>query len=447
MAINAEHPGARSLRELEDILDRATKQDTSRVLDVVLDSLLPSLGAEFVVLFTDGVDGPLLTRVRARDTNGRNPEERVTHELVRQVFDWGRPVCVHPPESSRDQWRVGIPVHRDRHVQAALFAGGSGALPPFYSNGSSTALIATGTFLSAALLVDELKLENRRLLEDLNRSTHQVATVKRTGTVGNPDGDTQRPLETRLQALFPDIVAGSAAMRRLLNVVGDLAPSDIPILIEGESGTGKELVASAIHHLSSRSTAPFISENCGAIPDSLVEAELFGYEKGAFTGATSTHPGLLERAHGGTLFLDEIGEMSMNHQKKLLRVLQEHRVRRLGARDDRPVDFRIISATNRVLEELVSQGRFREDLFYRLQAATISIPALRERSDDCWSRTSTDSSPTNSSESLLCSRTKPSQRWFRTPGPGTSASFGTKSGASSRRCAKRCIPTTFRSGS
>ncbi|MEM7263227.1 MAG: sigma-54 dependent transcriptional regulator, partial [Planctomycetota bacterium] len=192
-----------------------------------------------------------------------------------------------------------------------------------------------------------------------------------------------RSLRIRWQALERqvNIVARSPGMRAVLHTVNRLAESTIPILIEGESGTGKELVASVIHRLSRRA-GPLVTENCGAIPDSLVESELFGYEKGAFTGAEDRRPGLFERADGGTLFLDEVGEMKPDQQKKLLRVLQERRVRRLGGRDSVPVNFRLVSATHRDLEAMARDGLFREDLFYRIQAATVTLPPLRDRRQD-----------------------------------------------------------------
>ncbi|MBN1420431.1 MAG: sigma 54-interacting transcriptional regulator, partial [Planctomycetes bacterium] len=150
----------------------------------------------------------------------------------------------------------------------------------------------------------------------------------------------------------------------------------------GESGTGKELIARAIHRLSGRTTGPFVSENCGACPEGLLESEFFGVERGAFSGADRARPGLLEMAGGGTLFLDEIGEMTLLLQKKILRALQERTVRRLGAKETIAIDFRLVSATNRTLADMVAAGTFREDLLYRLNLVTIRIPPLRERRDD-----------------------------------------------------------------
>src|SRR5471032_945551 len=168
----------------------------------------------------------------------------------------------------------------------------------------------------------------------------------------------------------------------LLNRIERLAPSEANALIMGETGTGKELVARHIHNLSRRSAEPFVAVNCGSFPESLVESELFGHEKGAFTGATSSKAGWFEAAKGGTLFLDEIGDLPLNMQVKLLRVLQEREVVRLGSRTAIPINVRLVAATNVNLADAVVAGHFREDLFYRLHVATIRLPPLRERPGD-----------------------------------------------------------------
>ena len=181
---------------------------------------------------------------------------------------------------------------------------------------------------------------------------------------------------------FDDIVHRSAEMRRVILRARRVAPHSVPVLIEGESGTGKELMARAIHHSSPRREERFVSVNCGAIPENLVESELFGHEKGAFTGAVKMRKGHFEEANRGTLFLDEIGELPLPAQTKLLRVLQEGTVQRVGSSDAPSVDVRVIAATNRTLTEEVARGRFREDLFYRLAVAVLNLPPFRERGGD-----------------------------------------------------------------
>lgn len=171
-------------------------------------------------------------------------------------------------------------------------------------------------------------------------------------------------------------------MRAIMQILQRVSKMDTTILVTGESGTGKELVMRSIHEMSGRADAPFISVNCGALPESLFESELFGYEKGAFTGAEKQRIGLFESAKGGTLFLDEIGEMPLKMQIKLLRVLQEKSIRRVGGTEEIDVDFRLVAATNRDLNAEVSEGNFREDLYYRINVVPIQLPPLRERRED-----------------------------------------------------------------
>jgi two-component system response regulator AtoC len=188
--------------------------------------------------------------------------------------------------------------------------------------------------------------------------------------------------EVQVDRRFREIVASSGAMRRALDVVGKVAKHTSPVLLSGASGTGKELVARLIHRESPRADRPFVPVNCGGIPEQLLESEFFGFVRGAFTGADRDKPGLFEAADGGTLFLDEVGELSGALQVKLLRALQEGEVRRLGSTETKQVDVRIISATNRDLEEAVEAGEFREDLYYRLAVVPIHLPQLRSRREE-----------------------------------------------------------------
>jgi two-component system response regulator AtoC len=179
-----------------------------------------------------------------------------------------------------------------------------------------------------------------------------------------------------------DVVAESPAMRKLLDLAGRAAGAATTVLVTGESGTGKEVLARAVHRMSPRSEAPFVAVNCAAIPENLLESELFGHVRGAFTGATQDRPGLFEAADEGTLFLDEIGELPPALQAKLLRVLEDGEIRRVGDQRTRKVDVRVVAATARPLEEAVGQGAFREDLFYRLNVIRLHIPPLRDRPED-----------------------------------------------------------------
>jgi two-component system, NtrC family, response regulator len=206
--------------------------------------------------------------------------------------------------------------------------------------------------LDRALRLYNLKTENRRLLAAASRS----------------------PIE--------EIVAGSEPMLQLLRTIEKVAPADVSIMLLGESGTGKELLANAVHRLSRRTHGPFVVINCAAIPETLLESELFGHEKGAFTGAVQQVIGKVESANGGTLFLDEIGDLPPAMQVKILRFLQDHMIERIGGRRSIAVDVRVICATHQDLEKLIGEGRFREDLYYRLNEMRLRVPPLRERGAD-----------------------------------------------------------------
>ena len=207
--------------------------------------------------------------------------------------------------------------------------------------------------------------------------------LSRAAAQGHLASETERlQRELSYRGVLEDLVGPSKAMQEVFSLVRQIADSTAAVLITGESGTGKELVARAIHKLSRRSAGPFVAVNCAALPETLMESELFGHEKGAFTGALQRRPGCFELAHGGTLLLDEIGDMPVGTQAKLLRVLEDSRVRRLGGSRELRVDTRVIASTNKDLAEALDQGGMRQDLFYRLNVFHVHLPPLRERSDD-----------------------------------------------------------------
>ena len=224
---------------------------------------------------------------------------------------------------------------------------------------------------------DRFVIKDHDLVDQLRRAVHQVDETLRLKTEA---GYLRR--ELRRLTGQDNIIGHSEKMRAIFDLVMTVAPQTSRVLITGETGTGKELVARAIHENSARSKEPFITINCGAFPETLLESELFGYVKGAFTGANENRQGLFRGAHGGTLFLDEIGNMSLPMQVKLFRVLQEGKVRPVGSNEEYEIDVRVIAATNKNLEKAIADAEFREDLYYRLSVIPIHLPPLRERRED-----------------------------------------------------------------
>ena len=224
---------------------------------------------------------------------------------------------------------------------------------------------------------DRYVIKDHELVDQLRRAVSQVDENLR---LKNEAGYLRR--ELRRLSGQDNIIGRSPKMRAIFDLISAVAPQASRILITGESGTGKELVARAVHENSARSKAPFVTVNCGAFPETLLESELFGYLKGAFTGANENRQGLFQAANGGTLFLDEIGNMSPTMQVKLYRVLQEGKIRPLGSTEETDIDVRVIAATNRDLEKAIAAGEFREDLYYRLSVIPIQLPPLRERRED-----------------------------------------------------------------
>ncbi len=225
---------------------------------------------------------------------------------------------------------------------------------------------------------DEMLQAVARILRD--RQTVQSIQADRTANAAKSAGSDKSPADNSNGEI--GIIGSCGPMQDLYSKIRKVAPTDSNVLIQGESGTGKELVARALHNLSRRAKAPMISVNCAAIPETLIESELFGHEKGAFTGASAGRAGLVEAADGGTLFLDEIGELPLEAQARLLRVLQEGEIRRVGSVQSQKVDVRLIAATHRDLKSLAKVGQFREDLYYRLHVIALKLPALRERGSD-----------------------------------------------------------------
>ena len=262
------------------------------------------------------------------------------------------------------QEHVGIVAPQAAALCAPLTGGELDAGGALYVTGSTSSARFTGDslqLLAAIATVGGLALERVRHLESLREENTRLRSEA---------------------AVQHNLVGESVAMQRVYRFIDRVAPTDATVLLRGESGTGKELVANAIHVNSARARGPFVPINCAALPEALLESELFGHERGAFTGAVTQQRGRFELAHGGTVFLDEVGELAPALQAKLLRVLQDQVVERLGARRGTRIDVRVIAATNRDLEAALKSGAFREDLYYRLNVVSLAVPALRDRRDD-----------------------------------------------------------------
>jgi two-component system NtrC family response regulator len=241
-------------------------------------------------------------------------------------------------------------------------------------------MTAYGTVNTAVAAMKEGAYDYLTKPIDLDELVLRIQRVEREALLKRENRELKEELRRKFRADF--IITASGKMEEALNLVGRVAPSQATVLILGESGTGKELFARAIHYASPRAGQPLVKVNCAALPENLLESELFGHEKGAFTGAVARRVGRFEQADGGSIFLDEIGDLSPALQAKLLRVLQEKEIERVGSSQTLKIDVRLIAATNRNLEEAIRKGAFREDLYYRLNVVTLTLPPLRERKED-----------------------------------------------------------------
>ncbi len=259
-------------------------------------------------------------------------------------------------------------------LKSALKGGSDSAFLVMTAHGDSVTAIEAMKLGAFDYLAKPLDFGH--LLVQLNRAIEHRHLLRKAATAATSDPDSSRTIPSSR------MVGHSPAMQRVYKLIGQVAASDATVLVRGESGTGKELVVNAIHENSARSHGPLIKVNCAAIPETLLESELFGHEKGAFTNALYRRIGRFEEAHGGTLLLDEIAELTPPLQAKLLRAVQERVIERLGSNTPTPVDLRLVTATSKNLEQAVVEGRFREDLYYRLNVVTINLPPLRDRKQD-----------------------------------------------------------------
>ncbi len=365
------------------------------LLKIIIDHLVEVSQAERGFLVLSARDGRPAARV-ARNFEQEDveaPEVAFSGSIVSKVMDSGEPVVTaNAVEDVRFSDTLSVNAIRARSVMCLPFRVRGQILGAVYVDNrlqqgafgeaelntlTSLADLAAAAIERARLYEDneaqarELEQLNKRLEMRVETQAHELTEVKdRLRSVGQPEG------------VYPQIIGDSPAMKSVLKLLDKLVQTDEPILITGESGTGKELIARAIHSKGARASKAFLSENCAALTDTLLESELFGHVRGAFTGADRDKKGLFELADNGTLFLDEVADMSPDMQKKLLRTLQEGEVRPVGGKSVKKVDVRIVSASNKKLEKLVRAGEFREDLYYRLKVLNIDLPPLRERKGD-----------------------------------------------------------------
>ncbi|MFP2912418.1 sigma 54-interacting transcriptional regulator, partial [Pyxidicoccus sp. 3LFB2] len=342
--------------------------DVERILEGLMDEAIEVTRADkgFLILMENGDPRVKVARNVARE-NIEDAVEKLSDSIIAKVVKDQKPLivadAVDAPEFKASESVVNLRVHSVMCVPlmhkgdlfGVIYVGNDRLVNRFEPKSADMLTIfaaQASLVLQNAMLVNDLKLDNtelRRKLED------------------------QR---------YGDIVGACQGMRDVYKRIDKIAPTDISVLITGETGTGKELIAREIHRRSPRLKGPFITINCGAIPENLLESELFGHVKGAFTGAVATKAGKFQAAIGGTLFLDEIGEMPLQLQVKLLRALQEKIVYKVGDNRGEPVDIRVVAATNKILEDEVKRNAFREDLYYRLNVVTLKLPPLRERGED-----------------------------------------------------------------
>jgi transcriptional regulator with GAF, ATPase, and Fis domain/serine/threonine protein kinase len=379
-------------------LVRALSERTSlrALLSRVIDVLLLWTGAERGLLLLRTPEGRLQPRaarnVGRRDLSGE--QLALSTSLAQRALDEGEPVVAVDAMSELGDHHQSVHALKLRSVLALPLEARGELLGVVYLDdrvrrgafGPRELAWATAVAPIAALAIadarDQVALRRAvRRAERATRKLEQNLADKETA-LEVAEQELARTGARGTRHAYDDIIGEAPALKRVLALVDRVAAAEVPVLLTGESGSGKELVARAIHRYSARAEHPFVGENCGALPETLLESTLFGHVRGAFTGAHRPRTGLLEAASGGTLFLDEVGEMSLGMQTKLLRVLEEQQVRPVGSEHERTIDVRVIAATHRDLEAMVADGRFREDLFYRLNVIALRIPPLRERPTD-----------------------------------------------------------------
>ncbi len=381
-----------TLMLLETIEELSRRNDLAQLLPHVVDTVVDITQAERGMVFLRDEDGQLVPRVsrdkKKQDTEARDYSRSVIERVVsadqpvREAFTEDGPVSSQSISNFAIRAVMCVPLtisepNGGTRTFGAIYVDSTRAGEEF--DESSLAFFyalsrQVATAIESARLYEKVAHLNRQLQAKLDTTERELEHVR----IELED----RTKQIELRYNYENIVGTSPKMQEIFRLLDRITDTTVPVFIHGESGTGKELVAKAIHYNGPRRKARMISENCAATSETLLESELFGYVKGAFTGAQNDRKGLFELANKGTLFLDEVGDMSLGMQKKLLRVLQEGEIRRVGGKDTLKVDVRIISASNKDLKRLAEEGKFREDLYYRLNVVKVDLPPLRERKED-----------------------------------------------------------------
>jgi transcriptional regulator with GAF, ATPase, and Fis domain len=409
VAAEARELVAKLLTILEGNVRLLQERNLRKLLEAILDAAIATSGAErgFIILRDAGGGRTGIVAARNIDRESlKRPAEKFSHYIAERVLATGEGmVSANAAEDERFSESMSVSELSLRSILCVpIVAARAGA-----SSHTAAGVIYVDNRFSESVFGEEdlqllgalgtqaaLALENARLFEAERRISAELAVSQHKLEEANQELaaklDQQRielvelrsslPAPRELKYNYENIIGSSPAMRRVFETLDKVIDSDVPVLIHGESGTGKELVARAIHENGPRKHKPYVSENCAAISETLLESELFGHVRGAFTDAHADKPGLFEIADGGTLFLDEIADMSPGMQSKLLRALQDGEIRRVGGKRAINVDVRVIAASNRMLRNQIKRGEFREDLYYRLNVITIELPPLRERRED-----------------------------------------------------------------
>ena len=399
------HREIRALTHLMELNEKINAlRDEDQLLEGVLDAAieLTEAGRGFLLLKQE--DHFVVRRARLPDHRDLDdPHGSFSVSVAAQVIAEGKSVLSEDMQmDERFEGNASVANLKLRSLVCVPVSGGTGILGAIYLDnalergqfdGWDVRMLESFASLASIAIRNarerrEIAMRRReavrqaRRIERLNERLRKALRIRTNALRRAREDLAKQSDELGLKYSYDQIVGRSPRMRSVLRLVDRVTDLTIPVLIVGESGTGKELIARAVHFNGPRRRARIVGENCAAIPESLMESEFFGYERGAFTGATRDHPGLFEQADGGTLFLDEVGEMSTEMQKKFLRVLEEGEVRRLGGKKAERVDVRLVSATNRDLGEMLRADRFREDLYYRIAGVVIELPPLRERKED-----------------------------------------------------------------